>query len=34
MEQVTFWCAPENVDALISVDFVEIENVKKSGVET
>lgn len=34
MEQVTFQCAPENVDGLISAALDEIEIVKKSGVET
>jgi len=32
-EQVTFQCAPENVDSLIQAALVEIDKVKKNGVE-
>lgn len=32
-EQVTFQCAPENVDSLIQTALVEIDKVKKNGVD-
>lgn len=34
IEQITFQCAPENVDILIQAALVEIDKIKKNGVET
>ncbi len=33
VEQVTFQCAPENVDSLIKTALVEIDKVKRNGVD-